>query len=934
MKSLLYTLSLLIAATVLAGAAPADPSASISGQVVEAAAQGPVAGATVAVDGRSTVADKRGAFSLTALVPGPHTLVVSAPQFQPFQQSIILTPGATTVPPLALVAEAVRMEKMVVSSQDAGVSGTFVTKLASDSLTEVVSGKALQLPTAQSANDLLKNVSGVSVRSGADGTANVTIRGMDARFIRVTVDGQRQGGGGNALGSIPPEIVESLEVSSALTPDQDADAIGGAINVTTGTTNLKEAYVQARHQVTYNTLEPRPGTRNSVTVARPFHWLTAESGKPNAGYLLTANFDDQYRLRENVRDLREWPALVSPGPAPYAGTLVPVLTQPRIESALEHRQRSGMVFNADAHLGDTSLFWRSNFTRDWSQRNRSIDDFDPAVGTPLVLTPDNAVFSGVPQNRRDQRQTTQRDAFNFALGGKTFVGRWEIDTSLGGALTEEREPHTLETIFTSDHTFRTTYDTRNTFLPRFTFIDETNPADTTSIGDPAHYDFNSLSVTRSDTRDREFAGRLNAKLGLDGAGSANYLKFGGKLQQRHRVSDTTRSNYDPGSLIRNMVGLVGAPSTATRAGDYRYGPIPDAGAVDALLATAPSIFQINQTDTAVNSATGDYTATETVWAAYGMGRFKLGRWTLVGGLRVEGTRIASEGNQLVFGSTGNLQSIAPAQVTRSYVLPMPGLQARFEPQPGWLLRGSVTRALNRPNYSEITPVRTLNFLDQRSRSGNPDLKPYEATNFDLSLDRYTETFGLFSFGLFFKKIDHFIEDAQYPITIGNLGQFIEFKRINGASASAGGIVSSWQSAKWELPASLGTSSFSLNCTLLNSVTRFADRPGQTLPLDGQQKRQFSLVLSTERGRFSWDATLRYRSKNLEDVIAPGFDNYRIGAIDAELSLAYKLGKDSRLSLGASNLLNRPNEEYSGIRSRMNQYERAGVDFVLGAQWKR
>ena len=932
-RSALCSLVVLGVGASLFGAAPAASSASLIGQVMDAANHLSISGAKIAVEGRSTVSDERGAFQLSDLAPGRHLLTVDAPQHQFLQQSVDLAPGATALPPIALEPEVVQMDKMVVTGQAAGASAAFDAKSVSDSLTEVLSGKALELPTAQSASDLLKNVSGVSVRSGADGTANVTIRGMDSRFIRVTVDGQRQSGGTSALGNIPPEIVQSLEVSSALTPDQDADAIGGAISVTTGTANLKTAYVQGRHQVTYNTLEPRPGTRNSITVARPFRLFAGKTESPDAGFLLTANFDDQYRYRENVRDLREWPALVSPGPAPYAGELVPVLTQPRFEAALEHRQRSGLVFNADTHSGNSALFWRSNFTRDWSQRNRSIDDFDPAVGLPLVLTPDYAVFSGVPQNRRDQRQTVERDTFNFALGGKIAVGQMDIDASLTGALTDEREPHTVETMFSSDHTYRTTYDTRNIFLPRFSFSDETNIADVTSISDPTHYDFNTLAVSQSDTRDRELAARFNMRLNLDGAAQSNFLKFGGKIQQRHRVAETERWNYDPGTQIRNMLGLIGTPMVTMQAGAYRYGPIPDANAVDALLATTPAVFQLNQTGTTVNSLTGDYTATETIWAAYGMGRFKMGRWTVLTGLRLEGTRIASQGNQLVFGPDGSLQSITPAQVTRSYVEMLPGLHVRFDPQPGLLIRGSVTRTLNRPSYTEITPARTLNFIDQRSRTGNPDLKPYEATNFDLSLDKYTEKLGLVSFGLFFKKIDHFIEDAQYPITIGDFGQFIEFKRVNGDSARVWGLSTGWQSAKWELPAALGTSSFALNCTLLDSVTRFSDRPGEILPLDGQQKRQFSFVLSTERGRLSWDATLRYRSKNLEDVIAPGFDNYRVAAFDAELSLAYKIGKEGRVTLGATNLLNRPNREYSGIRSRMNQYERSGVDFVFGAQWK-
>ena len=512
--------------------------ASLEGTVIEAGRNDSVAGARIQIESNSSIADGQGVFSFTGLVVGHHVLVVSAADHRTIQVPIDLAPGANLLPPIVLESDTVRLEKMVVTGKSDGAAATFEDKSASDSLTEVVSGKALQSSTAQSASDLLKNVSGVAVTRGADGSTRISIRGLDSRFTRVTVDGQRQGGGSNALDSIPPEIVQSLEVSKSLTPDQDADAIGGAINVTTGTANIKGAYVQGRNQLTYNTLEPRPSVRNSLTVAEPFHLFTKQAGQPNAGFLLTASFDDQYRHREVIRDLREWPALLSPGPTPYVGELVPVLTQPRFESTQEHRQRTGLVLNADARMGDTSIFWRSNFTRDWTLRNRLIDDFDPAVGVPLALTPDYAVFSGVPQNRRAQRQITQRDAANFTLGAKTTMGRWDLDASLAAALTNESEPNTLETVFTSDHTFRTTYDTRNGFLPQFSFLDESNPADTTSISEPSHFNFNNLTVSSIDTRDREFAAKFNAKLVLDGSTQTNYLKFGGKFQQRHRDTNT------------------------------------------------------------------------------------------------------------------------------------------------------------------------------------------------------------------------------------------------------------------------------------------------------------------------------------------------------------------------------------------------------------
>jgi len=182
--------------------------------------------------------------------------------------------------------------------------------------------------------------------------------------------------------------------------------------------------------------------------------------------------------------------------APYAGELVPVLTQPRFEAALEHRQRS-VWSSMPTRIRATARCSGARTSRVTGASATGALTISIRRRPPLVLTPDYAVFSGVPQNRRDQRQTVERDTFNFALGGKIAVGQMDIDASLTGALTDEREPHTVETMFSSDHTYRTTYDTRNIFLPRFSFSDETNAADVTSISDPTRFDFNTSRCHRA-----------------------------------------------------------------------------------------------------------------------------------------------------------------------------------------------------------------------------------------------------------------------------------------------------------------------------------------------------------------------------------------------------------------------------------------------------
>jgi outer membrane receptor protein involved in Fe transport len=241
--------------------------------------------------------------------------------------------------------------------------------------------------------------------------------------------------------------------------------------------------------------------------------------------------------------------------------------------------------------------------------------------------------------------------------------------------------------------------------------------------------------------------------------------------------------------------------------------------------------------------------------------------------------------------------------------------------------------MSRPSNADIAPYRTLSFVDHRSRIGAPDLKPYLATNLDLSVDKYDDAYGLLSFAVFYKKIDHFITDAQYPVVIGDLGTFIEFKHINGEAARAVGAELSWQSQQWTLPGAFGRASLEANYSLNHGTAHYRTRPGETFPLPRQVDNQGSVKLHNVNGAFSVDTGVTYRSGWWEDQIAPGLDNYIDSSWDAEISAAYQLGKGSRITAGISNILNRPTKHYAGDPSRMNDWQRSGVDMTVGVQWK-
>src|SRR5207244_7799437 len=96
--------------------------------------------------------------------------------------------------------------------------------------------------------------------------------------------------------------------------------------------------------------------------------------------------------------------------------------------------------------------------------------------------------------------------------------------------------------------------------------------------------FSYLSATRVDTKDAEGSAKMNAKIHLgESAVAKNYLKFGAKIQQRHRTANTDRDVYNAGTQSRDLTGLIETATVATDTLDYRFGPVPNAGAVSALL---------------------------------------------------------------------------------------------------------------------------------------------------------------------------------------------------------------------------------------------------------------------------------------------------------------------------------------------------------------
>lgn len=198
---------------------------------------------------------------------------------------------------------------------------------------------------------------------------------------------------------------------------------------------------------------------------------------------------------------------------------------------------------------------------------------------------------------------------------------------------------------------------------------------------------------------------------------------------------------------------------------------------------------------------------ETVSALYAQAELKFfkGRMQLLGGLRYEQTNTDGRGalsdpsadyvrtadgtfarnaagariRKPEAGAVGSLESLRltlkerAARASRTYDGSYPSLHLNHNVSDNLILRLAYAKTYGRPDFTEIIPNTDIaeddNVADPTTTTGritvrNTGLKPWHADNYDLSLEYYTRSGGLFSIGAFQKNITDFFGNAVKVMT--------------------------------------------------------------------------------------------------------------------------------------------------------------------------
>lgn len=252
-------------------------------------------------------------------------------------------------------------------------------------------------------------------------------------------------------------------------------------------------------------------------------------------------------------------------------------------------------------------------------------------------------------------------------------------------------------------------------------------------------------------------------------------------------------------------------------------------------------------------------------------------------------------------------------------------------------RAAFTQTLSRPSFEDAAAfqiieanVRTEDgeqVIEREASVGNPELLPYEADNFDLMLEYYPGSIGVLSAGLFHKRIDNFIVEANVSGTGPWEGFEEAFQPVNGEDATLTGLELSWVK--------------SFNNGLLFSVnSTFSDSDALTI-LDGerfetklpnQSDTIGNVVVGYENDSLSLRLSMTYKSDNLEEI-DDGMLRIEDDHQQIDFVAKYYINNDMQVYFNGINLGDEPMYHYFDERNRNAQFEQYGRTFEIGFIWR-
>jgi TonB-dependent receptor len=910
----------------------AQGSARIEGKVTDASTGEALPGANIILAGtsRGASSDRFGAYTINNVPVGKFTLNVSYIGYQDYSTDVNVTGTNRIVNvDIALKLSAVKINEVVVNGLLQGQVKALNQQKTSDNIMNVLSQEEMRKFPDMNTAETLQRIPGVTIDRSLGEGSFVFVRGTEPRMTLVTVDGQKipssqSDGRYIDLGIINSSQLASIEVTKTLTPDMDANAIGGTVNLVT-----RSPFDQEKSDLKLD-LGGGYAPQGKSPLYRASGVYTGFIGKNKQfGFTISGSY-----YRNNIRtysDEYDWDNVndINGNEIPFA------LNDLRFYDYNTNRDHYGASGNLEYRTADkTSTFYvRGMYNRLNDEQSRNMVRNRINKGDYLNATSISKTRLAFEFQNRDEIHNIA----SVSGGGKHNFNNLSLDYDITYGWAKQTQTGSgsgIKSEWQLNEKPNLILDLSNVDFPGITYTNITDQY----ARDPANWEIDNQDRRDVTTTSNNIIGNLNLKIPYSLGILPGDIKFGAKLSidKRNRVGNRSRYKWQGDNTV--YMSTVSSYNTVDNflQGHYTFGPEIDNDKVrdfyDKYTGISDALREyVNYTD--ADGAGGDYNTRENIYAGYAMGTLNISKLLVLAGVRDEYTSTNYHGTQIFLDNNGDYLSSAPTDNTHNYNNLFPYLQLRYKLTEKSNIRFAVTRSIARPNFFDLA---TYNWVDPSGSEisrGNPGLLPTISTNIDLMYGHYFQGIGVISTGLFYKAMDQVIYERTYKQVGGQYDGFDITEPVNGGSADLYGLELNWQQQFTFLPGVFSAFGIYGNYTYTKSEAKLQYRDWSVLP--GQAGDVGNVGLSFERYGITARLSLNYNAKVLVEVgKSPEYDRYNDNHWQLDFSGNYDIMNNLSFYIDVINITNQPTRQYQGIstRPRSNEFYgfqlRSGLKFVL------
>ncbi|MCX6167751.1 MAG: TonB-dependent receptor [Ignavibacteriales bacterium] len=767
---------------------------TLHGVVVDSLTQEALIGASVSIVGTAlgSATNIEGEYRIVKIPAGNYNLRISYVGYK--SKQILITIGKESVIKLSiqLQTDVIMGKELVISAQALGQAAAINQQINSNTIMNVVSEQKIQELPDVNAAEAIGRLPGVSIiRSG--GEANrIILRGLSDKFTSFTIDGIKIASTdatsrGLDLSTISQSSLAGIELYKALTPDKDAEAIAGSVNlVTKKAPSERELTVIAK------------GNYNDLMNSFKQYDFSVKYGERFFDNLLgvqvNGNLEQKIRSSEKI-DLD------------YDQTIVNqtdyVINNFTLEFTDELRTRKGFSFLFDYDTPDNGTI-KLNTVFNSTKRDFMLHSRDYPTG--------GGTGGSVTYSYRDREQ--EMSTFNTALTGDNNLFDLKVNWGLSFAQSVAKFPYDYELDFleasTNTSGMKANYPRVKT-NPEVIIPFAWNNFASSTLYNAYYRTQNNLDKDKSAflnlasnySFDTWLTGELKGGLNYKAKTRTNanseryapyYLGYWRPYEQLDdgtiRAKDLNNTyfedffkRYQANPLINTLSlseFLDSTPQSRNMYDLYNLYPLIDKDKLR-------QWYEINKNgvdkngngkeyynDPSVNA--NSYDITESVTSTYLMNTLNIGQSVIF----IAGVRIESENNNYknkyskvdFTGFPVPLDDTRDTTSSYTQTIVLPNFHVNIKATDFLNIRLAAYKSLARPDFT----MRLNSFFawrpslvgsDRQLILGNPLLKTAEAWNFEINTSFYGNDIGLFSISAFYKEIDNMYHMLTQFNTSGN-----------------------------------------------------------------------------------------------------------------------------------------------------------------------